>query len=119
METKQAPSPNIGIPATTTYSVCDTVGHVLGSQDASGNATDYIYNALGELYAVSDANGGYLYTYDVTGRPASLEFPDTTTQAWTYDPVGNHLTTKNRAGGVQTSAYDDRTRPENAFGTTV
>ena len=107
----QRPGSSVGTFATTNYTAYDIMGRLQATSDASNHTTGHAYDACGRLSSVSDANGSYVYGYDALSRVTSLTFPDSTTKAWTYDPVGNPVTYTTRAGQVKTLYYDGRDRP--------
>ena len=49
-------------------------------------------------------------TYDLNNRRTSMIYPDGSHEDYTYDPVGNLATYRNRAGNVRTHTYDVRNR---------
>lgn len=85
--------------------------------DLEQTSVDYQYNTIGELAALVDANGNKTaYTYDGFGRGIKVEYPSTTTpgavnandyELVSYNPAGNILTSRNRAGETMTFGYDN------------
>ena len=123
LQSQVSPGSAVGTTSTTNYNTYDQMGRLLKTTDASGQYSGKVYDANGRLYSVSDQNGTYVYGYDADSRVNSLTYPDTTTQTWAYDPVGNVTSYKNRGvsgnstatnGDTKTITYDYRNRPTGA-----
>ena len=53
---------------------------------------EYAYDADGRCVSQTTKEGVETYAYDADGRLVSVEYPDGTSEAFTYDAVGNRLT---------------------------
>jgi RHS repeat-associated protein len=83
-------------------------GQVAQEVDQTGYATNYAYDALGELSTVTDATGTVAarYTYDAAGREARVDLGNGTYTLYTYDRDGRVLTIVNDApDGTPTSSF--------------
>ncbi len=114
LKSVQPPGNTVGGTPVTNYTAYDVMGRLQKTVDPSGRSVGRSYDSVGRLQVLSDANGGYQYDYDALSRPATLHFPDGSTQTWSYDWVGNQTSFKNRAGNKYTTLYDDRNRPYQA-----
>lgn len=69
------------------------------------------YDLAGNIQTRKDERGKiYTYGYDASGRKTSLEYPDDTTDQWTFDNAGNPHTYTTRAGQTLTRIFDNRNR---------
>ncbi|MBB5872028.1 RHS repeat-associated protein [Allocatelliglobosispora scoriae] len=111
----------------------DILGRVASETDAAGTVTTYLYDADGNTTSVTTPAGTTTFGYDLAGRTISEEdvlgrevtahydllgrmedriYPDTTTELFTYDEVGNLKTRTDRANGVWTYSYTSTNRVE-------
>lgn len=95
----------------------DELGNIsrINEEDSSNNLTvitTYSYDALGKLTQIVQYGQGGLpnqtrsFAYDSLGRLTSETFPESGTNAYTYDDNGNVLTKTDARGVVITSTYD-------------
>lgn len=89
-------------------------------EDVAGLSATTMYDrdALGQITTIIDANSNLItYTYDQFGRLLSYTLPHTSSAVmiddwtYTYDGVGNRLTTVTPQGNTITTSYDDLNRP--------
>jgi RHS repeat-associated protein len=123
-----------GLHTTNTY---DPAGRLNSVQDPLGNLTTYGYDNDGRRTSVTEPNNqaaqlSTTYVYDARGRLKQINYPPTATQPatstlYTYDGMGNVLTSQDQNGLVTTKTYDDVGRlktvkdamnPPNGFVTT-
>lgn len=84
------------------------------AQDPKGQPTRVTYDVAGDVLTLTDGDThpATTFGYDLLGRSKSINYADSTTEAWTYDAAGNLFSFQNRAGSLQTfRAYDNRNRP--------
>jgi RHS repeat-associated protein len=106
--TTQITRPDGGL-ITQTY---DLMNRMVSSTDPLSQTTTYAYDANGNLTSLTDAKGQvYLFTYDLLNRRTRFTYAaDGSYEEHTFDPVGNPVTYRTRAGQVQTSTFDNRNR---------
>ncbi|WP_426270378.1 LysM peptidoglycan-binding domain-containing protein [Dyella kyungheensis] len=79
--------------------------------DGLGNATQYQYNASGELTAViapaiNGSSPTSTYTYDANGNLLTSTDPDANVTSYSYDANGNLLSVEDGAGNTVSYTYD-------------
>ncbi len=90
----------------------DELGRVSTRQIGSGgNTQTQAFDALGRLTTLGNALGSFTYTYEgVTGRPASLTYPNGQQTTWAYyDNLGDHRLREihnKRPGGATLSRFE-------------
>jgi RHS repeat-associated protein len=94
----------------TTYTY-DAAGRLLQTTDPLGNVTVNVYDPVGNLASVRDANNHTTaYTHDAAGRILTVTAPDLGVTTYTYDDVGNVLTRRDALNRTTTYAYDGASR---------
>ncbi len=94
---------------TTTYAF-DSIGRVIDIAGACcGNHRQFEYDSLGNITKVRDAKGNETrFTYDSHGNEITATDPYNHTVTSSYEPVFNHLTSKqDRRGNTWTCTYDE------------
>ena len=86
--------------------------------DPLGKATNYAYDANGNVQSKTDANGNIIfYLFDQLRRLTQKTYPDATTETYSYDTAGRMLTAANKnvsytysydTGGRLTNVVDSR-----------
>ena len=80
-------------------------------QVESSQITSYAYDASGNLFSLTDPEGGEtLYTYNARDELISVRDPLTFTENFTYSAAGNLLEYQARGGHKTTYTYDSRSR---------
>lgn len=104
----------------------DAAGRMLTETDPLGKTTTFVYDAVGNRTAVTDANNHTTSSaYDGKNRLTSVTAPGGTATVYTYDAAGNVLTRTDANNHVTTFAYDaanrmtGETRPLNHLWTYV
>lgn len=88
---------------TNTY---DERGNMLSATDLGGAATTYTYTAANDLRSVTDAFGATTnYTWD-NGKLVRIEYPDGSTNKFTYNQYGQMLTFTDAEGHTTTHSYN-------------
>lgn len=89
----------------------DAAGRQLTTVDPLGDATANIYDPVGNLLSVRDANSRMTtYGYDAGGRIVTVTAPDGGRTTYTYDDAGNRLTRRDDSNHVTSYAHDDAGR---------
>lgn len=97
----------------------DAAGRLLQTTDPLGAVTTNVYDPVGNLASVTDANSHLTsYSYDAQGRILTVTAPDpdgagplaAPVTTYTYDPNGNVLTRTDANNHVTTYAYDGLSR---------
>jgi RHS repeat-associated protein len=106
-----------GVSEARTYNNADQLASIIGTKTPNTlTSFTYTLDDAGLRTAVVDLSGTESYTYDNLYRLTGVAYSDTTTQAYTYDAVGNRLT---KVQGSTTSyTYDDADRMTAAGGVT-
>jgi RHS repeat-associated protein len=88
----------------------DRLGNVLSSTNALGQRTNFTYEPkYNNLATVRDPKGNSLsYTYNNQGNVAGIAYVDGSTEAFSYDAVGNLTVSVNRRGQKIDYTYDNR-----------
>lgn len=84
----------------------------------------YAYDNVDNITAKATEHGSYAYTYDALDRLTGTDNPSQTDEAYTYDAVGNRLTSAEHAGWAynannELSGYDGVTFAYDANGNTI
>jgi len=89
----------------------DGAGRQLTTTDPLGQVTTNVYDPVGNLVSIRDANNHTTaYANDNAGRLVSVTAPDGGSTTYTYDDAGNRLTRRNDANHVTSYAYDEAGR---------
>jgi RHS repeat-associated protein len=76
-------------------------------RERGGLATDYAYNARGQLTLVRYSNGGFLQlSYDERGRLSAVHGPDGLRVGYVWDEQDNCVEEIDARGGVQRTRFD-------------
>jgi YD repeat-containing protein len=82
-------------------------------RNSNADVTTMDYDLAGNLTAFTDERANpYIYHYDALNRQIDAVYPNSLTEAYTYDFAGNLATRKNRNNAVQTFVNDNRNRPQ-------
>lgn len=83
-----------GIDADYTYDGAGRLDTVVNADQTPTTISsfDYTVDAVGNRTAMEDLEGAHSYEYDALYRLTEVTYPDTTTDTYTYDAVGNRLT---------------------------
>ena len=85
----------------------DAAGRLLTTTDPLGHVTTNVYDPVGNLRSVRDANNNTTsYTYDAAGRTLTVTAPDLGVTTYGYDDSGNLLTRRDGNGHTTTFTYD-------------
>ncbi len=99
----------LGRPGSATY---DGLDRILTATDANNNATQFTYDAVGNLLSLTDAQGRTTaFTYDAMNRLLTKKTPSGKMDSRQYDLNGNLTKFTDRRGQAATFAYDQLDRP--------
>lgn len=94
----------------TTTHAYDALNRRISLTDAIGQTT-YTYDTVGNLTALTDANGqATTFTYDTVGNLLKEIRPLGQTTTYTYDEAGNVIERRDAQGRTTTYTYDDAGR---------
>ncbi|MBI4301917.1 MAG: hypothetical protein HY664_04880 [Chloroflexi bacterium] len=82
-----------GVTESRTYNEADQLATIVATKGGNTlTSFTYTLDNAGIRTALQDPTGTESYTYDNLYRLTGVTYPDTTTQSYTYDAVGNRLT---------------------------
>jgi RHS repeat-associated protein len=95
----------------TTQFKYDALGHLTAVTDALGNTTHYAYDEVGNQVSITDAAGNTTrFEYDAEGRMTKRLLPMGQAETFAYDAAGNRIAQTDFNGATILFAYNSQNR---------